>query len=446
MGKRKAKGSPKSDSALTKIPKLLQPSCPLSNCVTTEIDCLMEEVESMLGKNEKNPRKGSRKGSLSPFLLVRRSSKSVTPANDEASLPLLSRVGSREANPLPSTPVPPSIKVHSPVGVITHDIPCTNLFFPLAIQYPVIEQRNPPTPLEPVMRNPPTLLKDLKASTQEELVSLVIDLKYEVRELKLLLAEVLNTLRLPNGRKDTTHTHENEVAISNARTPPFQGPEAANYAIGLCCPGRDAYVLEVHPAKLAHSSYRRGHSEAPFGHRSLMKLDWDSTFAYDPCGRPANGHAVYMSKVPPLPPNSHEDNLSLINKVFYWLSHTRQCGSIIYSDIISVERLSDNPGNWDSIKLVLASPSFVRGLLCMEARSSSRNGSNIYLNSIRPAPSPLAKIPLLISNPRALKGDSGSLAPTGATLRVNHVKEYDPSVDRPSPRKLDQIADTSIID
>ncbi|KAJ1096235.1 hypothetical protein NDU88_001378, partial [Pleurodeles waltl] len=86
---------------------------------------------------------------------------------------------------------------------------------------------------------------------------------------------------------------------------------------------------------------------------------------------------MVMCGVPSLAPNTQEDRTSLINKVTHWIRHTRQCGSIIHSDIISAQRFSQTECHSDAIKFVLSTPELVKGRLDLEMRNPLQNGSNV---------------------------------------------------------------------
>ncbi|KAJ1197151.1 hypothetical protein NDU88_001013 [Pleurodeles waltl] len=101
-------------------------------------------------------------------------------------------------------------------SVIVHDIPCTNRFSPLGIQVHFFEQGR--SILSPRLLSQ----QSITALSQEEVVSLIIGLKEEVKELKQIMVKVSNTLRSISLTKDIVPIHK-EKLISTTLTPSKQG-------------------------------------------------------------------------------------------------------------------------------------------------------------------------------------------------------------------------------
>ncbi|KAJ1201578.1 hypothetical protein NDU88_005386 [Pleurodeles waltl] len=132
MGKRKARGSPALDFAHPKIPKLTKAMRPLSNCVTKEIDTLIEEVELILSTKERNTQKEPRTGTLIPFLVAGSHTNSGSQSNRDSQLmPAPQRI-SMDVSPTPPATHP--ISEVPQIDAIIHELPCSNSFSLLEVQ------------------------------------------------------------------------------------------------------------------------------------------------------------------------------------------------------------------------------------------------------------------------------------------------------------------------
>ncbi|KAJ1106058.1 hypothetical protein NDU88_003461 [Pleurodeles waltl] len=321
------------------------------------------------------------------------------------------------------------------------EIPCTNLFSPLEHQDHMHDQGGPSSFLQNVNQFRPGASS---TSPQEDLVPLVIGLKKEVGELKSLMAEILNTLSSIGLRRVSSHIVESEVAPSNARLLSSHG--SVSNTSGSCHLKRNAYASGVPPVKPANVPCARESVKVPLGQHSRVELEWDSTTAYGHRTCSNNGNSIYMCKVPPLPPNSREDKSSLINKASRWLRHNRHCGSIIYSEILSADRFSSNQGCWDVIRLKLASPHLVKGLLSMEARNTMWKETKNFLSGSWPPNSPLGTILHPSLKPATPNEGPGLTAFCEELSRVAPTEEYDPSSERSILCETDHLAVTSDID
>ncbi|KAJ1109358.1 hypothetical protein NDU88_006720 [Pleurodeles waltl] len=208
MVKREAKGSPSMGPVQLKHPRLLKPSKAFNNCVSNEIDNLIEEVESMINRKEsKLPQKRLKPGSLIPFLSTRHLPKWSFPSNEDP--PLVSR-----PQPDGTVPKPPeltAIQLDSDdiTPAIVYNIPCSNRFLPL-------DPSSDPGSLH-LNSRPPDHLSPAVAS-QKELISLVLGLQEEVKDLKQALSEVLSILRAnsPIGALETAITRVRPSATTSS--------------------------------------------------------------------------------------------------------------------------------------------------------------------------------------------------------------------------------------
>ncbi|KAJ1081175.1 hypothetical protein NDU88_001358 [Pleurodeles waltl] len=160
----------------------------------------------------------------------------------------------------------------------------------------------------------------------------------------------------------------------------------------------------------------------------------------------SNGHPIYMCNVPPLPPNTQKDKSSLINKVSHWVRHTRQCGSIIHSEILSADQFSSNSGCRDIIKFTLASTHLAEGLLSMEARNYPRKGTAIFLSDSWPVISTLGMNFLPAPKPMMSSEAIGRLAFNEETPSAAVLENPALAPEKLNSSDLDCLAITSDID
>ncbi|KAJ1173742.1 hypothetical protein NDU88_005568 [Pleurodeles waltl] len=204
MGKRKARNSPLVGNAQPKIPKLFKTPCAPSGCVADDIDILIEEVEALLTKKDKEPQKCLKNGSLSTFL--KPCSKGKIPTSDVLARPLPSQSkGGPHRASLSAEETPAR-------SVIVHEIPCSNRF----------------SALESLGTNDDLGIFNDQATSQHEihpmqkdLLTLVVELKEEVKERKSSLAEVLSLLRLKSTSMELRNLNNHEPFI---KTRPYITP------------------------------------------------------------------------------------------------------------------------------------------------------------------------------------------------------------------------------
>ncbi|KAJ1119807.1 hypothetical protein NDU88_007992 [Pleurodeles waltl] len=369
MGKRKARNSPPGGKAQPKIPKLFQTSRASSGCVTDDIDNLIEEVEALLTKKDKDPQKCLKNGSLTTFL--KPCEKGKIPTSDATTRPLPFQAGSLTQNKGGPYGALSSVEETSARSVIVHEIPCSNRFS-------VLESLGHNEDLG--FSNEQATSQHAIFPSQKDLLTLVVELKEEVKDLKISLAEVLSLLRSKSTAM-VNYNSNNPETITKTR--PHKVPVSRK-------------TKEKSPLR-ALSAHDQASTVLSFGHNSFFGIEnpYVSTSAHRIHARVANsaqnahqsrdcGHSIYMCRVPSLATNIKEDTTSLKNKVIHWIGHTRQCSSVIHSDIIFAQRYPTSEGQLDIIKLTLSTPDLVRGHLSLEMRNPLQNGLKIYFKSCWP--------------------------------------------------------------
>ncbi|KAJ1143416.1 hypothetical protein NDU88_009725 [Pleurodeles waltl] len=176
MGKRKARNSPSRGNAQPNIPKLFKTPRAPSGCVADDIDILIEEVEALLTKKDKEPQKCLKNGSLSAFLKPCDKGKILTSDVIARLSPCQSKGGLHGASL--------SVEETQARSVLVHEIPCLNRFSAL-------ESLGPNDDLG--VSNDQATSEHSIHSMQKDLLTLVVELK-EVKDLKSSLAEVLSLL------------------------------------------------------------------------------------------------------------------------------------------------------------------------------------------------------------------------------------------------------------
>ncbi|KAJ1127704.1 hypothetical protein NDU88_006097 [Pleurodeles waltl] len=345
MGKRKARNSPPGGNAQPKIPKLFQTSRASSGCVTDDIENFIEEVEALLTKKDKDPQKCLKNGSLTTFLKPCEKGKIPTSDATTRLLPCQNKGGPYGA--LSSVEETPAR------SVIAHEIPCSNRFS-------VLESLGHNEDLD--VSNDQSTSQHPIFPSQKDLLTLVVELKEEVKDLKTSLAEVLSLLRSkstarefcnPNNCEPFTKTRPHKVPVSKEikEKSPLRAPSAQDQACTGLSSGHNSFsgIKNPYVSTSAHPTHARVANPAQNAYQSRD------------CG-----HSIYMCRVPSLATNITEDTTSLKNKVIHWVRHTRQCSSVIHSDIILAQRYPTSEGQLDIIKLTLSTPDLVRSLLSLE--------------------------------------------------------------------------------
>ncbi|KAJ1106582.1 hypothetical protein NDU88_003983 [Pleurodeles waltl] len=331
--------------------------------------------------------------SLTSFLKCR--DKGNTPGSGVISRPLIKLTeGTNISNKEPRKAQESSEKTL--LGSVTvHDVRCSNRFSLLEPQGQIEESGN---------SNPSARLTSHHSTishTQEDLIALIADLKEEVKDLKTLLVEVMTLFRSESYQRETPITHMSEQIINTASNEDF----AIREKILSCANSNsDQNTRAPQISFISPPSAKFDSGAAMFSrpHTKLAREPIAAQTLYQPKG---SGYPILMCGVPPLAPNAHEDRPSLINKATHWIRHTRQCGSIIHSDIISAQRFPEIEGHLDTIKLVFSTPELVKGLLDLEMRNPLQNGSNICFKSCWPVDdfSTRSNTPDLNSSPRPEK-------------------------------------------
>ncbi|KAJ1125106.1 hypothetical protein NDU88_003544 [Pleurodeles waltl] len=193
MGKRKARNSPSGGNAQPKIPKLFKTPRTPSGCVADDIDTLIEEVEALLTKKDKDPQKCLKNGSLSTFLKPCDKGKILTSDVIARLSPCQSKGGLHGASS--------SVEETPARSVIVHEIPCSNRFS-------VLESLGPNDDLGD--SNDQATSQHSILSTQKDLLTLVVELKEEVKDLKSSLAEVLPLLRSKSTSMELCNLNNHE--------------------------------------------------------------------------------------------------------------------------------------------------------------------------------------------------------------------------------------------
>ncbi|KAJ1175509.1 hypothetical protein NDU88_000797 [Pleurodeles waltl] len=203
MGKRKGRNSPLGGNAQPKIPKLFKTPRALSGCVADDIDILIEEVEALLTKKDKEPQKCLKNVSLSIFLKPCEKGKILISDVFARPLPSQSKGGPHRAS-LSAEETPAR-------SVIVHEIPCSNRF----------------SALESLGTNDDLGIFNDQATSQhsihpmqKDILTLVVELK-EVKDLKSSLAEVLSLLRSKSTSMELCNLNNQEPSI---KTRPYKAP------------------------------------------------------------------------------------------------------------------------------------------------------------------------------------------------------------------------------
>ncbi|KAJ1131308.1 hypothetical protein NDU88_009646 [Pleurodeles waltl] len=194
MVKRKAKGSPNMALVQPELQRLHKPSKAPNNCVTNEIDNLIEEVESIIKQKEmKFPQKRPKSGPLDTFFFPSCSSKGNCSSKEVISLASGSQLDGPDAILTEQTLDQLVPDDTTPDTATVHNIPCSNPFLPLASQSSDSGS--------PLLNFQASDCLSSVVSSQKELISVVLGLQEEVRDLKKALAEVLSFLRVisPTG-------------------------------------------------------------------------------------------------------------------------------------------------------------------------------------------------------------------------------------------------------
>ncbi|KAJ1180433.1 hypothetical protein NDU88_005654 [Pleurodeles waltl] len=185
-------------------PKLFKTPRAPSGCVADDIDILIEEVEALLTKKDKEPQKSLTNGSLSTFLKLCDKGKTLISDVIARPMPCQSKGAPHGASlTVEETPAR---------SVIVHEVPCSNRF----------------SALESLGSNDDLgVFNDQATSqystfpTQKDLLTLVVELKEEVKDLKSFLAEVLSLLRSKSIPMELCNPNNHEPPI---KTRPYKAP------------------------------------------------------------------------------------------------------------------------------------------------------------------------------------------------------------------------------
>ncbi|KAJ1175284.1 hypothetical protein NDU88_000572 [Pleurodeles waltl] len=427
MVKRKARSSPPGGVALTKMPKLHQAPNIESSCVTDEIDNLIEEVETLLTKKEKVPQKRLKDGSLTSYL--KSCDKGNIAVSGAAMRPLPTQaeglnICTRELCGAQASP-----QITSLGSVIIHDIPCSNRFSLLEPQGQIEDLGNSNSSTRLISHHSSIL------QSQEDLIAFVLELKKEMKDLKTSITEVLTLLRTKSYYRETPIMHKTELNANIGLN-----EELVTRKKTLSCvksiPDRNIIAPQIGSTSLSSTKID---PQAPMSSRPCAVFSREAPIGQTLHQPRGSGYPICMCRVPPLAPNAQEDRASLINKVTHWIRYTRQCGSIIHSDIISAQRYPKSEGHLDTIKLVLSAPELVRGLLSLETRNPLQNGSNICFKSCWPAEDSQTRSDFSVPNPSLRSAKENSLVISEEITIQANKKEYASQNELLTTRRLVQV-------
>ncbi|KAJ1173251.1 hypothetical protein NDU88_005089 [Pleurodeles waltl] len=184
MDKRNAKWSPAAGAASTKVPKLHTTSRNHQDCVTNQIDTLIEEVKTMLkGKDQraherqqsgspKTKNKGELGSRVTNAIVV------TTPGECDNSNTEIGNINSLCGNLGGAALHIPSI----------YDIPCGKRSLPLGALDDLPGTDKPELGMETSSHQP------VQVPSQEEMGNVILSLREEINELRQMMKEALNLL------------------------------------------------------------------------------------------------------------------------------------------------------------------------------------------------------------------------------------------------------------
>ncbi|KAJ1202252.1 hypothetical protein NDU88_006052 [Pleurodeles waltl] len=188
MGKRKVKGSPATRAALSKVPKIHTTSRNFQNCVTNQIDTLIEEVKTMLKGKDQYTYERKKSGPLSSFFKPKPKNKGEV-GSKATVVPIPGAYDNFITESGTVNPLRGSFGGEPLCSSTTYEIPCANCFLPLGTLDDLPGTDKVDQGVQISCHLP------IQVPFQEDMGNAILNLREEISELRQMMEDVLNLLR-----------------------------------------------------------------------------------------------------------------------------------------------------------------------------------------------------------------------------------------------------------